>query len=99
MTILDAAAIGLAGMRLALLLATEDGPFDLAARWRRLIRADIPGPQTGLAKLFGCLWCLSVWTTIAWAGVWYAEPDAVYVAAATALIPLVEVLTGRNSPT
>ncbi len=45
----------LAVWRVTHLLHAEDGPWDLAARWRSVLG---DGP---LGRMFGCFYCLSVW--------------------------------------
>lgn len=61
---------GLAGWRLASLLVTEPGPWDIFAR----LRARVGVPEFGeiqsgfLPGIFSCMWCMTVWTTaLAWA--------------------------------
>lgn len=51
----------LAVWRLSFLLAREDGPWDLCARWRRSLGKGFFG------SLFGCVKCLSVWIAIPFA--------------------------------
>jgi len=58
--------IAIAAWRIAHLLVHEDGPWDIVAKFRRLIgvRTDEYSQVYGknqIAKLFTCVWCLSIW--------------------------------------
>lgn len=65
--------VGLAGWRLAFLLVTEDGPFDVFERLRR--RVGVPprgepfaidgaaGLRHFVPQLFMCVFCMSFWQT------------------------------------
>jgi hypothetical protein len=59
--LLDLILVGLATWRLSSLLVSEDGPFDVFVHVRRAVGAERPGELTGLATLFTCVWCMSVW--------------------------------------
>lgn len=48
----------LAVWRVTHLLHAEDGPWDLAVRWRSALG---DGP---LGRMFGCFYCLSVWVAV-----------------------------------
>lgn len=52
---------GLATWRLASLIIAENGPFSIFQRWRSMIGVYDVGEVSGLATLFSCIWCLSVW--------------------------------------
>lgn len=58
--------LALATWRISHLLVSEDAPYSLAARFRNYIgiRYDINSKRIAtneLARLFMCVWCLSVW--------------------------------------
>lgn len=58
--------IGMAVWRLSSLLANEDGPFDVFARFRNLlgVEYDKNGESFGttwISKGIICTWCISVW--------------------------------------
>lgn len=90
MTLLDSLALGLAGYRLAVFLVLEDGPFDSAARIRRFLGAETPGPLGVFAKMITCLWCVGVWTTLIAANLWLLEPTIVYLLAAMAVVVVLD---------
>lgn len=50
----------LAVWRLTHLLHAEDGPWDLAARWR----ARLGQGESALGRMVGCFYCLSVWVAL-----------------------------------
>lgn len=84
--------IGLASWRMAHLLTFEEGPGLIFMRLRTAVGVkEGPGEQSsGFFPLaFSCMWCMSVWTTLLAAGIWYLEPVAVMVIAAmtVALLP------------
>lgn len=66
---------GLAGYRLAWLLLYDDGPLDVFARVRAIVGVDEPGEVRGLALLFSCPLCMTVWTAsaawVAWELHWW----------------------------
>lgn len=78
---------GLCGWRLASLLVTEDGPFDVFRRIRLRFGLD---EDTMLIdgfwmKLLSCVWCCSVWTTaLAWLW-WEVHPGIPGVFAAMSI--------------
>lgn len=45
--------------RLAYLIAYEDGPFDLASKWRELV-----GQKNWIGRGFHCALCISFWVSI-----------------------------------
>ena len=53
--------------RLTHLISSEDGPFDLIIKLRKLLGNSFFG------KLMDCFYCLSIW--IGLAGAWYAGGD------------------------
>ena len=82
----EAVLIGLAGWRLASLLAVEQGPFEVFEKFRAVIGVPLGGEIKGvLPNLFTCVWCLTIWTTLAMWGIWKIEPVAVVVIAAMAV--------------
>lgn len=100
MSFVDGAAIALAAWRLASLMVREAGPFGVFYRWREMIgvthdQDGLPAvwPGNGVAALFSCVWCMSVWTAVLAYVVWWIWPVPVYVLAASALaIALQEAL-------
>lgn len=84
------------------MLSYERGPFDLFVRLRSLLGFghDSDGrpqqwPDTTLARLVACPWCLAVWIApVVWL-VWEVEPVAVVVIAAMAVAVAVERWNNR----
>ena len=62
---LELVLLGLATWRVSYLLLEDDGPFLVFARLRRAVGADRPGEVTGLAFVFTCIYCMSVWVAFA----------------------------------
>ena len=65
----------LATWRISSLLVNEMGPYDIfeTLRYRLGVRYDERSVRYGnneIAKLFVCVWCLSVWVGSAWATLW-----------------------------
>lgn len=58
---LKLALLGLATWRLSSLLVAEDGPFSMFAKMRDVAGVTRPGEISGLARLFSCVWCMSIW--------------------------------------
>lgn len=61
--------IGLATYRIALLLVEEAGPFEVFGKLRHAVgvRYDAKSEQYAtneLAKLFLCVWCMSIWVGV-----------------------------------
>lgn len=69
--------LALATWRLTHLVVSEGGPFAIFEHLRRLAGAEEPGELVGLALLFSCVWCFSVWAAallyIIWRWVPYGE--------------------------
>ena len=68
--------LGLICWRITSLLVREDGPFDIFAKFRRLVGVSyneysIPVGKNVFAKLLICIWCASVWVSLALA--WASE--------------------------
>lgn len=101
--------VGLAAWRLAHLFVGEEGPWGIFRRLRLLAGAEIdlalepadplvarinvPG-EGFLAQLLSCVWCLSVWTSLLFWGLWevhWAIPGAV---AAMAIAVLAQGVAG-----
>jgi hypothetical protein len=89
--------IGLAAWRVASLFAVESGPFKIFTRLRTLLGFEhdpagepVAHPDTVLANLFACVWCLSLWTAILGYGVWQVLPEAVVVVAAAGTAVIAE---------
>lgn len=49
--------------RAIILLQEDDGPYGIFDKLRQRIAPE-GSEETGLAKLYGCPWCLSVWIAI-----------------------------------
>lgn len=88
MTLFSLIAIILATYRLSHLLNCEEGPFDICLKIRVMmgIKHDSNGdieeiPEHFMAKLFGCLPCLSVWMAGLVYLVWYYAPIPVWILA------------------
>lgn len=90
----------LATWRVASLITSENGPFNVFARIRQAVGANDPGEIAGLRELFTCVWCMSVWV----AAFWYlaarfvpvvAVPAALISAASAAAIAF-EKLFGKD---
>lgn len=66
---------GLAGWRLAWLLLYNEGPFGVFERVRTRVGVGKPGEVGGLALLFSCHVCMTVWTAsaawLAWEWRWW----------------------------
>lgn len=79
------------------LASYERGPFDVFVRLRSLIgfTHDTNGlpagwPDTNLARMVACPWCLSVWVApVVWAA-WQLEPALVVITAASTLAIVAE---------
>lgn len=98
MDILDVIIIGLASWRVASLLVNEEGPGLIFMRLRSAVGVtEGPGEQSSgfFPLLFTCVWCMSVWTTLLMAGIWYLEPVAVMICAAMAIAIIPEALHGK----
>lgn len=76
MTLLDLAVVGLASWRLAHMMVWERGPFNLLVGIRHLagIRHEegqpVFYPDNPPARLFSCVWCMSVWTAVVTWALW-----------------------------
>ena len=83
MNVIDVVIIGLASWRLASLLTQEDGPGLIFEKLRDRVGANEPGEITGfLPTLFSCVYCMSVWTTIAATIIWLVCPIPIMILAA-----------------
>ena len=84
----QAPAVVLAAWRIAALLVFEAGPLRLVLKLREKLGIvhnedgyPTSWPETTLAALFGCVWCMSLWTTIlAYAILWAAPYLVIFVA-------------------
>ena len=76
---------GLAGWRWARALVDEDGPYHVFARIRRAAGVPETGEITGLLpNILTCLWCTSVWTSVAMVAAWELLHPLIVVAGAAA---------------
>ena len=79
---LDFIVLVLATWRLASLLALEDGPLAIFARFRRHVGVHYdeysnPSGTTELARGILCVWCNSMWIGLFWTGLYFVFRDAV----------------------
>lgn len=76
----------LACWRLTSLLVKEDGPFEMFAKFRRLIGIrHIEGSLTPygtnvFAESLSCVWCCSVWVGVALAVAYIIDPESTILA-------------------
>lgn len=89
--------IGLAAWRLTSFLSREPGPFDVFENIRDalgIVHNDqgqaVSWPDTFMANLLLCPWCLGVWMAGAAWLLWQAEPLLVGVLAAAAIVVIVQ---------
>lgn len=99
---LGLAVLALAAWRLAHILVAEDGPWLWARRIREYagVVHDDEGevaavPETMPGAVFGCVFCMSVWTAALMLAVWPWAPWAVWPWAVSALAIVIEVTVGR----
>lgn len=79
MTTLEFFVLGLATWRVASILVSEDGPWQLFPRLRSLSgvrynEQSIPYATTTLSSLLICIWCLSPWVAGAFVLAFYFFP-------------------------
>lgn len=99
MSHVDVLIIGLASWRIASLLVTEEGPGLVFMRLRTMVGVlEGPGEQSSgfLPLVFSCIWCMSIWTTLLAAAIWYLEPVAVMICAAMTVALIPEALHGGS---
>lgn len=89
--------------RMAVLMIYEGGPFHIIAWARGLIgiQHDDDGrptsyPDGAVAALFGCVWCMTLWTTLAVYGILWAAPYVVVVLGTWAAATYLEALRPRS---
>lgn len=81
---------GLAGWRIASLFLNEEGPWGIFEKVRKLIGIK-PGPVTGfLPTLFTCIYCLSLWVSLAAYFIYVFLPEAAMIIAAATVVILVD---------
>jgi hypothetical protein len=85
MTILQILVAALALWRICALFSYERGPFDMFLKFRELIGIshDDAGlvdaiKETWIAKLFSCVWCLSMFSSLFYVPLWYFFPEAMF---------------------
>lgn len=89
MTLPEVIIIGLAGWRVASLFVQEDGPWDVFERVRARAGLGVGEVSGFWPSLLSCVWCASVWTTLAAWALWQVgieEPVVVLAAMAAAVI-------------
>lgn len=96
MTAFEIIIAGLAGYRIALLLVEERGPFNAFGRLRRWFRGweghdgkFYPRPGYGVLT---CIYCCSVWATMAAAGLTQIHPATTFLVAVVAAMAIPVVL-------
>lgn len=97
MTLVNLIAIILATYRLSSLVVEEGGPFNVFQNWREIIGIDhyedgsiCNIPNNFPARLFGCLWCMSLWIAGLVYLIWRLEPIPVYILAASAGVMVID---------
>ena len=96
MTFLELAAIGLASWRVSSLLVQESGPGGVFLRvreWLGIEHTDgLPTSWSGegLAALFSCVWCMSLWMAGLMYLIWWLSPIPIWILAASALAILAQ---------
>lgn len=92
----QAILIGIAAWRITALLSYEQGPFDIFVRFRKFLGFDhtfgkpISWPDTFLANIISCVWCLGIYSAAAMWGLWQLSQAAVIVIAASSVIIVLE---------
>lgn len=87
---------GLAGWRIANLFLYEDGPWEIFAKFRKLVGIK-PGRVEGFfPTLFSCIYCLGFWTALGAFLLFRIFPDAAIVIAAAAVVILVDKAASRE---
>ena len=99
---LDLIIMALAAWRVASVITSEDGLWDMWKRLRAImgIKHHDDGsishiPEKTLAKLFGCLWCISVWVGFITYIAWYFVPIMVWILAISTGAIIVDRLRGN----
>ena len=98
MPLVEACLVGLAAWRVSALVSYERGPGDVFLRLREALGFQhkdngepMAWPNTPLAKLVSCSWCLGMWAAAGFWAVWeYVSEPAVIVMAAAAVVVAVE---------
>lgn len=94
MDLVDITIIGLASWRVASMLVHEDGPALIFQKVRDAAGLK-PGPVSGFfPTLFSCMYCMSVWTTIAAFLLYLLFPVLVMLIAAMSVSLIVHKLAG-----
>ena len=98
MNFLDVILIGLASWRMASLLVGEDGPGLIFDKLRTRVGANNPGKIEGfLPSVFSCIYCMSVWTTLFAAFLfWVIDPVVVMILAAMSVALIVNKFAGLD---
>lgn len=94
--ILTSIIVGLASWRLANLLVNESGPFDIFERIRYLAGIRVGEVNGFLPLLFSCVYCMSVWTTIAAYLTYIICPTIVIIIAAMTIALIANRFAGDN---
>ena len=98
---IDLAIMALATWRVSSLITSEDGPWDAFKCLRTKLGithhddgtiASIPEKTT--AKLFGCLWCISVWMAGIIYVIWLFVPILAWILAISTVAIIIDRLKG-----
>ena len=82
MNLITFVILALATWRLASLLADEQGPFDMFARFRYWAGERWVDGRRGsnqFAKGLICIWCVSMWVSIILVTLWFFYPASVII--------------------
>lgn len=90
MIVIQMIVCGFAGWRSASMLSKEDGPFGIFDSIRQIVGVRPRSQIVGLAKLWICVWCTSVWTTAGFWGLWYVHPAIPGIVAAMGVAIVIE---------
>jgi hypothetical protein len=87
--------------RIAWMLTAEEGPFSVFAKLRHLagIRYDEKSrviPTTGLASVFNCVHCMSVWVAFGWAVAYIIWPQQAFLLALPFALSTAAILINRG---
>lgn len=95
--LLELIAVGLAGYRIANLLVYEDGPVGIFEKIRNIFGVK-PGPVVDnfWTQVFTCMYCMTVWTTVAAWGVYQILPEAVIIIAAMSVALIADRIMQRD---
>lgn len=86
------------------MLTQEDGPLNIFRRIRQFFGVTHEGdgtiweiPERSFAKLFTCLWCMSIWVGVAMYGIWLLVPALVWILAISTGAVIIDRFVGDKS--